>query len=569
MSIRPPTTAAPANLLEDRPPTGPQSPMPRRRRELAPEGLDSMAAMERALEEAVKQDHRAEKAAAPAYQYDTDPQYRFGKLDLGPPPCMDELHQMPYDRKPKTHMTKGHELIRPPAAAPGPASATKSFVMEMPSVRGYASLQEAMGFPEKLSNWYGRGDMSSCTLVAYVEGHMDFIIPSAAVDFRVKSEADWQVIRDRVIDLLEQGKNAAYVLCNEDRERKGLTLYPDPKPDYRNDYAKSPYVVRTDAKAYTVPKEVAGSIAAGSVHASCARSLDPTLEKWSSIKPEDVVLLKGDESKVQAPGCYLKVKATNDDDSDEHSFLRAIPESVMSKVQEKWKAELIEKMKPKEAAATDDAALDAAARAEELMKEKKEFDESQQKEWDKLPLFHPGKTYTAEQAANGYRVMDGYAVSYNQNDDVHISAERFGPYEEGKTMTVINRWSDGGLAWMYWTNKAPQGSNGMLLRECVVRHGMGGWVDKKNDRRAKVIFLDAERSILPGRCFIVAMDIPSTGNRMLVKGNELNDDVFRVFRSAVPEDIQKVITLRELINARQLAEAKGDESMRCPGWWHM
>ena len=201
--------------------------------------------------------------------------------------------------------------------------------------------------------------------------------------------------------------------------------------------------------------------------------------------------------------------------------------------------------------------------------EKKEFDESQQKEWDKLPLFHPGKTYTAEQAANGYRVMEGYAVSYNQDDDVRVSTERTGPYEVGKTMTVINRWSDGGLAWMYWTNKAPKGSNGMLLRECVVRHGMGGWVDKKNDRRAKVVFLDAERSIQPGRCFIVAMDIPSNGNRMLVKGNELSDDVFRVFRSAVPDDIQKVITLRELINARQLAEAKGDSTMRMPGWWHM
>lgn len=458
MSIRPPTTAAPANLLEDRPPTAPQSPMPRRRRELTPEGLDSMAAMERALEEAVKQDHRAEKATAPAYEYDSDPQYRFGKLNLNSPPATPA-----------------------PAPPPPPPPATKSFVMEMPPVRGFASLQEAMSFPDKLSQRYGRGDMSSCTVVAYVEGVMDFISPSAAVDFHVSSEADWQVIRDRVIDLLEQGKNAAYILCNEDRTRKGLPAFPDPKPDYTNDYAKS----------------------------------------------------------------------------------------VMSKLEEKWMAETEEKIAPKETTATDDVALDAAARAEQLMKEKSEFDKSEQEKWDKLPLFHPGKTYTSEQAANGYRVMDGYAVSYNQNDDVHVSAERTGPYEAGKTMTVINRWSDGGLAWMYWTNKAPQGSNGMLLRECVVRHGMGGWVDKKNDRRAKVVFLDAGRSIQPGRCFIVAMDIPSTGNRMLVKGNELNEDVFRVFRSAVPEDIQKVITLRELINARQLAEAKSDASMRMPGWWHM
>lgn len=464
-------TAVPGNLLSDRPPTGCQSPIPRRRREMTPAGLDSMAAMERALEETVKQEHRAEKASAPAYDYSLDPQYRFGKMSLDSPPA-----------------------VRTPVPPPPPPPTTNPFVMEMPPVRGYASLQEAMSCPDKLKERYGRGDMSSCSVVAYVEGVMDFISPSAAIDFSVASEADWQVIRDRVIDLLESGQNAAYILCNEDRTRKGQPLIPDPKPGYTNDYAKPPCAIEFGTKTYTVPK-VAG------VRATCASSLAA-------------------------------------------------------------------KLASKEATA-DDVALDAAGRAEELMKEKKEFDESQQKEWDKLPLFHPGKTYTAEQAANGYRVMEGYAVSYNQDDDVRVSTERTGPYEVGKTMTVINRWSDGGLAWMYWTNKAPKGSNGMLLRECVVRHGMGGWVDKKNDRRAKVVFLDAERSIQPGRCFIVAMDIPSNGNRMLVKGNELSDDVFRVFRSAVPDDIQKVITLRELINARQLAEAKGDSTMRMPGWWHM
>ena len=56
-------TNVPRNLLADRPPTGCQSPMPRRR-ELTPEGLDSMATMERALEETLKVDHRAEKATA-------------------------------------------------------------------------------------------------------------------------------------------------------------------------------------------------------------------------------------------------------------------------------------------------------------------------------------------------------------------------------------------------------------------------------------------------------------------------------------------------------------------------
>jgi hypothetical protein len=537
--------AVPGNLTTDRPPTACQSPMPRRRREMTPAGLDSMAAMERALEETVKQDHRAEKAPAPAYDYSLDPQYRFGKMSLDSPPAV-------------------CTPIPPPPPSPTVAN---PFVMEMPLVRGYASLQEAMSCPDKLKERYGRGEMSACSLVAYVEGVLDFISPSAADDFYVESEPGWQVIRDRVIDLLESGQNAAYILCNEDRVRKGQPLIPDPKPGYTNDYAKPPCAIEFGTKTYTSPKEAVASKVAG-VRATCASSLESRFDKWEDINPDDVVVVKGVDGDKEKVGHFVKVKESDDGDADDKNLLRAIPADVMKKLQERWQDELAAKLAPKEATA-DDVALDAAGRAEELMKEKKEFDESQQKEWDKLPLFHPGKTYTAEQAANGYRVMDGYAVSYNQNDDLCVSTERTGPYEAGKTMTVINRWSDGGLAWMYWTNKAPKGSNGMLLRECVVRHGMGGWVDKKNDRRAKVVFLDAERSIQPGRCFIVAMDIPSNGNRMLVKGNELSDDVFRVFRSAVPDDIQKVITLRELINARQLAEAKGDESMRCPGWWHM
>jgi len=236
---------------------------------MTPEGLDSMAAMERALEEAMKQDHRAEKASSGhGYDYASDPQYRFGKLNLDTPPAT------------------------PAPAPPPPPPATKSFVMEMPPVRGYASLQEAMSFPDKLSQRYGRGDMSSCSVVAYVEGVMDFISPSAAVDFHVSSEADWQVIRDRVIDLLEQGKNAAYILCNEDRERKGLPLFPDPKPDYTNAYAKSPCVVQFGTKTYTIPKEVAeSSVAAASVRPSCASELKSKFDQWESIKPEDVVVI--------------------------------------------------------------------------------------------------------------------------------------------------------------------------------------------------------------------------------------------------------------------------------------
>ena len=131
-----------------------------------------------------------------------------------------------------------HSPTTNPSVMDMPYRDTSPFVMDMPVVRGYESLQEAMSVPDKLKEMYGRGDMSSCSVVAYVEGVMGFISPSAASDFSVASEADWQVIRDRVIDLLESGQNAAYILCNEVRTRKGQPLIPDPKPSYTNDYAK-------------------------------------------------------------------------------------------------------------------------------------------------------------------------------------------------------------------------------------------------------------------------------------------------------------------------------------------
>ena len=86
--------------------------------------------------------------------------------------------------------------------------------------------------------------MSSGSLVGYVEGAMEFITPSAAADFGIATEADWKATRDRIIDLLGSGKNAAFVLCNEERARKGQPPLPDPKPDYTNDYAKTNRAVR-------------------------------------------------------------------------------------------------------------------------------------------------------------------------------------------------------------------------------------------------------------------------------------------------------------------------------------
>jgi hypothetical protein len=216
----------------------------------------------------------------------------------------------------------------------------------------------------------------------------------------------------------------------------------------------------------------------------------------------------------------------------------------------------------------DDHAIHALNRADDLMHEKKQFDEAQQQEWDKLPLFYPGKTYSCNDSIHGFRVLDGYSVTYNQKDDVRISNNRECPYVDGKTFAIINHWPDGGISWVYWTNEAVNCSSNMLLSECAVRHGMGGWLDKANDRRAKVVFLDEDRSVQAGKCFVVAMQVVSTGRMLRVKGNELNNEVFRVYRSCIPEHVQNFITLRELINARQRTDV-GNESLCMNGFWQM
>lgn len=231
------------------------------------------------------------------------------------------------------------------------------------------------------------------------------------------------------------------------------------------------------------------------------------------------------------------------------------------------------KMSTRDTELADDA-LDAVDRAEELLKRRSKEEESQQKQFRKLPLLSPGGKYKASCVTNGFRVPEGYSLTYNMNGDVQISSQREAPFEESKTIPIITHWWDGSLAWMYWTNNPVSGSRGLTLAECVVKYGLGGWVDSLNDRRTKVVFLDEGRSIQPTRCFIIAMDKPSNGNRIMVRGNEVDEKVFRVYRSYVPEHVQSVITLRELINARQAANNINDTTCSVPTcsvptWWYM
>ena len=71
--------------------------------------------------------------------------------------------------------------------------------------------------------------------------------------------------------------------------------------------------------------------------------------------------------------------------------------------------------------------LESISIAEELIEAKEKREREKQNEWNKLPLLRPGKTYKREEAAGGFRVLDGYAVSYNQKGDIKVGKH---PYRQ-------------------------------------------------------------------------------------------------------------------------------------------
>lgn len=112
----------------------------------------------------------------------------------------------------------------------------------------------------------------------------------------------------------------------------------------------------------------------------------------------------------------------------------------------------------------------------------------------------------------------------------------------------------------YWDYGLRSG-DGSNLAQCALAHGVGGWHDQGRDLRAKVVFLDEGRSMQAGRCFTIMMDRPSTGEQVRHLQNERSDSVVLVFRSAVPEEVQRAISARDVVNARQ--------GLQCATWWFM
>lgn len=146
---------------------------------------------------------------------------------------------------------------------------------------------------------------------------------------------------------------------------------------------------------------------------------------------------------------------------------------------------------------TTASAIDLIDRASALISEQESKQKLADAENEKLPLLCAGKVYPHDFVKNGYRVMDGCKVHYNQREDVRVSSDRVAPFEENKTNVVLTSSDDGNIPWVYYNSHFRNGE-GHDLAQCIINHGLGGWHDKKRDVRCKCVYLDADRSFNPG-----------------------------------------------------------------------
>lgn len=196
---------------------------------------------------------------------------------------------------------------------------------------------------------------------------------------------------------------------------------------------------------------------------------------------------------------------------------------------------------------TNQVILNAIDRAEDLLKESEQRRLTREEAWANLPLFEAGTTHGTQEAYWGFRVRDGYHVDVCTNGAVKIGSVRTQGADDGKIHTFVNRWPEG-IAWCYWSD-ARRARCGKSLAECVMDYGVGGWRDTVRDLQAKVVYTDASRSYKPGHCFIIAMSkISAPQEPILIKGHEEASDVFRAYRSALSQEMHKVIGMRELAN---------------------
>jgi hypothetical protein len=197
------------------------------------------------------------------------------------------------------------------------------------------------------------------------------------------------------------------------------------------------------------------------------------------------------------------------------------------------------------------AAIDAA---EELMAQKAVSDEDYHKQVNELPLLNPGQKIMNCDIGMGFRVRDGYKVSYDINS-VTAAKKRDALYDKNKIWVYVAKWP-GGFSWMYWTD-ATFGDEKLTLGQCAIRFGMGIF-SKPGRCHTKEIFLDSRMT--GENSFVIAIVLDGK-DQVMSRQKEQTADVYRVWRSEVPQDIKQTIQLRELINIRQ----KSDRVR----WWEM
>ena len=181
-------------------------------------------------------------------------------------------------------------------------------------------------------------------------------------------------------------------------------------------------------------------------------------------------------------------------------------------------------------------------------------DDDYNKQVGELPLLNPGQKLMNSDIGMGFRVRDGYKVSYDI-DFVAVDKKRDGLYDKTKILVFVAKWP-AGFAWMYWTD-ATFGKEKLTLGQCAIRFGMAIF-SKPGGCQTKEIFLDERMT--GENSFVIAIVLDGK-NQVMSRQKEKNADIYRVWRSEVPMNIKQTIQLRELLNIRQKSKHAR--------WWEM
>ena len=194
--------------------------------------------------------------------------------------------------------------------------------------------------------------------------------------------------------------------------------------------------------------------------------------------------------------------------------------------------------------------------AKDLIEHKSSADVEYFEQVGQLPLLEPGQTIANKDIDMGFRVCDGYKVLYDI-DSTSIDKHHNALYDETKVWVFVAKWPSG-LSWMYWTDALfGDEKEKLTLGECAVRFGIGIF-SKPNGCTTKEVFLDSRTTA--ENSFVIAVALDGSG-QVMSRQKETNADVYRVWRSEIPQNIKESIQLRELINIRQ----KSDHVR----WWEM